>query len=201
MAVAYAYNALSFIFLESTLAPRIKQVYLYGSAVRGELTATSDIDLFIDCADENEKTVAQGAQAAVKRFYQSLDFKKWPHLQGTYPITIHAGELDQWELKKSIETEGILLYSKTVPVAGGKRQTLFTFILPKNKKKYLSITRRLFGRKEKGYNDTGLLGILNGKKMGATVVIVPQEGAYIASTFFNNEKIEYSFKECLIFDT
>ena len=198
MAIAYVCNALSFIFIESTLASHIRKVYLYGSAARGELTEKSDIDVFIDCSAQHEKIIEQGAKAAITRFYQSLDFKKWPHLQGTYPITVCAGELNQWELKNVVETEGILVYSNTPFSGTGKRHSLFMFTLPKNKKKYLSVTRRLFGRKEKGYKDAGILGIAQGKKIGATVILAPSEGASMLCTFFNNEKIDYSFKECIM---
>lgn len=200
MTVAYVYNALSFIFIESTLASRIRQVYLYGSAVREGLTAESDIDIFIDCAVQDEKIIEPGVKAALNRFYQSTDFKKWPYLQGTYPITIHAGELEHWELKKSIESEGILLYSKTVSGRGGKRSILFHFILPKNKKNYLSFIRTLFGRKEKGYKEHGLLKNLEGKKLSATVVLIPQENQQKIISFLNKERIDYSMKEIVVFD-
>ena len=200
MILAYVYNALSFIFIESTLALRIRQIYLYGSAVRGKLTVKSDIDIFIDCAAQDEKIIEQGVNGALHRFYQSADFKKWPYLQGTYPIVIHAGELERWELKKSIEAEGILIYSKTTVGKGGKRALLFSFILPKNKKKYLSFIRTLFGRKESGYKEHGILKEIEGKKLGATIVMVPQENQEKIVTFFNKEKIDYTLKEIVLFD-
>ena len=48
-AIAYAQDALTFLFLDNEEKGKIKGIYLFGSAVRGELEKESDIDLFIDC--------------------------------------------------------------------------------------------------------------------------------------------------------
>ena len=81
-----------------------------------------------------------------------------------------------------------------------ERKVLFTYELPKKKKRYLYFTRQLFGRKEKGYRDSGLLGELNGKKLGSNAIIVPKEGLKKILDFMQKSKIDYSMKEICVFE-
>ena len=68
-------NALSFVFLDADIKDSINSVYLFGSAVRNQLTKDSDIDIFIDC--KNEKLIENLSKAAINRFYHSKDYEKW----------------------------------------------------------------------------------------------------------------------------
>ena len=199
-AIAYAQNALSFIFLDSAIADLIKGIYLYGSAVRGELSKESDIDIFIDCDADKEESIERIAKAALSRFCNSKDFDKWKLFNFEHQISIQSGELEKWQLKTSIMADGILLYSKKSEILPAERKVLFSYELPKKKKLYLHFIRTLFGRKEKGYKDFGLLGELNGKKIGSNVIIVPKENQQRAMEFMQKEKINYSMKEICVFE-
>jgi predicted nucleotidyltransferase len=198
-AIAYVENALSFIFLDSGINDFIKSVYLYGSAVRGELKKDSDIDIFIDCNAEREEFVQGTVKAALSRFYRSKDYDKWKLFKFEHRISAQSGELMAWQLKTSIMAEGILLYSKKSEILPVERKVLFSYVLPKKKKQYLRFTRILFGRKEKEYKDAGLLGELSGKKMSSNVIIVPKENQQKTMEFMNKEKINYSMKEICLF--
>ena len=198
LAVSYAENALSFLFLDPMLLSYIDTIYLYGSAARGELTETSDIDFFISCLPEKEKEIEGAAKAAFSRFASSLDYDKWKRLGFTFPFSVHAGDFQQWELRNSILADGLLLYSKNISSLSGVRSILFIFELPKNKKKYLHFIRTFFGRKEKGYKEHGVLHELQGAKISATAVLVPKEHMQTVTEFFIKEKIFYSFKEVAI---
>lgn len=193
-AIAYTQNALSFIFLDATITNKCNAVYLFGSAARGEMERESDIDLFFDFENEEEKKEA-AISAALKRFYQSQDYQKWRLLSFTYPISIKVGKLDEWELKTSVLADGIILYSKEALISETKRHVLITYTLPRKKTKYLSLVRALFGRNEKGYKDTGLVGQCNGKRIATTVILIPKECVKSIFTFLQKEKIEYSFNE------
>ncbi|MBI3035813.1 nucleotidyltransferase domain-containing protein [Candidatus Woesearchaeota archaeon] len=199
-AVAYAQNALSFIFLDSSIDDLIKEIYLYGSAARGELGKDSDVDIFINCDAKKESIVEGVAKAALSRFYKSKDFDKWKFFKFDYAISFQAGELKTWQLRTSIMAEGVLLYSKKAEIMPAERKVLFTYELPKKKKQYLHFIRSLFGRKEKGYNDSGLLGEANGKKISANLIIVPKENQEKITGFMQKEKINYSMKEICIFE-
>lgn len=200
MSIAYAQNALSFIFLDSSINNFIKGIYLYGSAVRGELTDESDIDMFIDCDAKKENTVEGIAKAALSRFYKSKDFDKWRIFKFDYEISFQAGDLRTWQLKTSIIAEGILLYSKKAEIFPAERKVMFTYELPKKKNQYLHFIRDLFGRKEEGYKDLGLLGELNGKRISANLIIVPKENQQRITEFMQKEKINYSMKEICVFE-
>lgn len=198
-AIAYCHNALSFIFLDASINDCIKDVYLYGSAVRGELTDNSDIDIFIHCDTKKEEIVERIVKAALSRFYNSKDFDKWKLFKFDYTISVNAGDIMAWQLKTSIMAEGILLYSKTPEMLPGERQVLINYEIPKKKKQYLHFIRGLFGRKEKGYKDHGLLGEVNGKRLGKDVILIPKENQQKITEFMQREKINYSMKEICVF--
>jgi len=193
-AIAYAQNALSFVFLDATLIKKCNAIYLFGSAARGEMEKESDIDLFFDFGSEEEKKEA-ALHAALKRFYQSQDFQKWKLLGFTYPFSIKVGKLEEWELRTSVQADGILLYSKEPLISETKRHILITYTLPRKKTRYLSLVRTLFGRNEKGYKDTGIMGASHAKKIASTVILVPKEHVKPVFDLLQKEKIEYSFIE------
>ena len=199
-AIAYAQNALSFIFLDSSINDFIKGIYLYGSAVRGELTKDSDIDIFIDCVADKENIIGGVTKAALSRFYQSKDYDKWKLFKFDYTISFQAGDLMAWQPKTSIMAEGILLYSKKSETLPAERKILFSYELPKKKNQYLHFIRAFFGRKEKGYKAQGLIAELNGKKISTNVIIVPKENQQKAMQFMQKEKINFSMKEICIFE-
>ena len=199
-AIAYAQNALSFIFLDSSINDFVKGIYLYGSAVRGGLTKDSDIDIFVDCDADKEKIVEGISKAALSRFYKSKDYDKWKLFKFEHNISVQSGDLMTWQLKTSIMAEGIQLYSKKSEILPAERKVLFSYELPKKKKQYLRFIRALFGRKDKGYKDSGLLAELNGKRISSNVIIVTKENQQKTMDFMQKEKINYSMKEICVFE-
>ena len=197
-AIAYAQNALSFIFLQNEVKDKINSAYLYGSAVRGELLKESDIDVFIECEPEHEKTLEAISKSALSIFYGSNDFNKWKLFKFTPSISVQVGQFEGWELKTSILAEGILLYSKKPAILPATRKVLFSFQLPKKKKNYLNLTRVLYGRKEHGYKEHGFLKEVNGHKIASTVIIIPKEYQQKAMLLFQSKSISYSMKEIWI---
>jgi len=195
--VSYVMNAISFIMLDENIFSFINSIYLFGSFVRGEATKKSDVDIFIDCAEEKGKIVEKHVQLALKKFYSSKDFEKWKLLGINFPINIHVGNLEKWELKKSIMAEGILLYSKQF-VKEGKRKVLVKIELPKKRKNYLKITRLLYGRKE--YGKKGIVEELNGKKLSNNYFILPKENLNKLLKILHKYKINYSFTEFFTYD-
>ena len=197
--IAYAQNLLSFLFLDTQASTFIDHIYLYGSGARGELMAESDVDLFVDTAPEKVKLLERSAKSAYSRFSQSLDHQKWEKLGINYPFSIQVGKAKDWELYSSLLVEGVVLYSKQVDTSfEGKRFLLCTLVLPTIKAKYLLVIRTLFGRKEPGYRDTGLLGKIGGKKLGSNIILIPPQEKQKIFSFLDKEKIEYSFKEICI---
>ncbi len=191
-------NAISFIFLDPNIDSHINSIHLFGSAVRGDLTKDSDIDLFIDC--KNEREVENIVKSALSRFYRSKDYEKWQLLKFTYPISVQVGNIKEWQLKTSIYSEGLLLYSKKIEFESAERKVLFIFQLPKDKKKYLHLIRFLYGRKERGYKEHGLIKDVNGSKLSSNILIIPKENQLKLIEFLNKEKVDYTMKEICTFE-
>ncbi len=113
--------------MDESIKDFINSIYLFGSAVRKELMETSDIDIFIDCSPENEKNINGIAKAALSRFYKSKDYDKWRLLRFTHDISLQVGKLEEWKLKSSIMSEGIVLYSKKPLELKLERMRLISF--------------------------------------------------------------------------
>ena len=198
-AIAYAQNALAFLFLDNRIKDHIQKVYLFGSAVRGTLGKDSDIDIFIGCAKGKDDLVERSAKAAFSLFYQSRDYEKWKRFSFTYPFSVHAGTVEEWQLKTSIAAEGIILYSSIAVTDNVRHEIMIIMMLPKDKKKYLRLIRQLYGRKEEGYKDTGMVQNASGKKISTNVIIIPKENKEEIFGFLDKEKTDYSFREIAVF--
>jgi len=193
--LSYASDFLTFLFLERSVEERIISIYLFGSSVRGELSEDGDIDLFINCSKDNEKIVLKAAETAEKRFRSSKDFDKWEKFGFTYPIAIKAGPLDEWELKESIESEGIVIFSKSLQPKGLERVVIFLLDLPKDKKAYLVLTRKLFGRKERGFKTEGIVSKKNGERLGPNSLIVSKSSQHEIIEILHKHKTSFRMLE------
>jgi predicted nucleotidyltransferase len=192
--LAYSLNFISFIMLEK-ISEKILSVYLFGSSIRDELDKESDIDIFISCKKADEDEILKSAEIAEKRFRLSKDFDKWKLLYFTYPFSIKTGNIDEWELKNSIKTEGIQLFSKNVTESSHERSVIFIIDLPKNKKTYLSLTRELFGRKDKNFTSMGLVEKQNGIKLGAGIFMTPKTSQTEFISLLHKQKINFRMIE------
>ena len=102
--ISYAMDFASYLALK---VADIDRILLFGSVARGDFDDESDIDLFID-ADLNPKEV----QPILGLYELSEENKKYK-LEGIKnKISLKIGKLDEWKLKRSIISNGILLYGK-----------------------------------------------------------------------------------------
>lgn len=193
--ISYAFNFLIFLFLEPGVNDKIISVYLFGSAVRNELDKESDIDIFINCEKADEDLIAKAAKIAEKKFVKSQDFDKWHGFKFTYPISIKTGPLHEWQLKTSIESEGVELYSRNIQQQNTERLVMFSFDLPKSKKNYLKIKRELFGRIEKHYKSEGIVSKAGGKQLASNIFIVPKATQSKFIKVMHGKKINFSMTE------
>ncbi len=196
-ALAYCYNLFSFAFQKGEINKKIRAVHLFGSAVRGELTKKSDIDLFVECAKEDEETVQRGMASAIVTFTSSQDYEKWKLMKHTYPFSVQTGSLQEWDLKTSIISEGITLYTRKPHTLAGERSVLFVITYPKEKKKYIKTRRMLFGRDEEYYKGKGIVYQKGGKKIGPNVFIVPKEEQMKIIDLLAEQKVNYAMKEII----
>lgn len=197
-AISYCFDLLSFIFQNKDFSDRIKRIYFFGSAVRGELNEDSDIDIFFDCEKKHELKIKKCVDSGIIKFMQSQDYAKWKLLKFTYHFSAHLGDLNEWDLKLSISSEGYLLYSKKAVIDIGNREAIFKIKYPEIKREYIKIKRLLFGRNEEYYKDGGLIQSLNGSKLCSNVFMVPKEEQTRMIDFLAKQKIDFSMKEIIV---
>jgi len=145
--IAYATSFVSFILPK---IEDIKEVILFGSAARGEAEKDSDIDLFFNVDKEKQKLVEENTGKELNKFYKSKTSEAF-FLRGIKnSIKINVGELDEWKLKRSIISDGIVLYGRYNENPENLRCFVLFNIEPiQNITKRNRVIRKLFGRKEK----------------------------------------------------
>jgi len=175
----------------------VDEIILFGSVARQEADKTSDIDLFFNIKEKSkEKMISNEIKKELEKFYKSKTAEIWQLKGITNPIKVETGKLDEWKLKRSIISEGIVLYGKYKGVP--EKIIGFTYfnIKPiKDITKRNRIIRNLFGREEKTYSKKGTLENLNGKKLSPLSFILPIEHSQKIINFLNKEKIDFSFFE------
>ena len=173
----------------------VEEIILFGSVARGEATEKSDVDLFFN-TKENERNTKKIISYELKKFYNSRIYETFSLKGIKNPISSKTGNLDEWKLKRSIISDGIILYGKyKKSPERGKAFVLF-FIKPiKNVTKRNRIIRRLFGRKERGYSNEGIIKEISGKRLNSTTFLVPSEKVSEVLKILNSEKLNFSFFE------
>lgn len=190
-AMCYAY--ISYLFRERDIRKKIKTIYLFGSVARGDFDKESDIDIFIDLEKKNEALIKKSSSNALKKFY-AIEGKKW-ELKGVInPLAIKMGNLDEWELKEGIVREGIILFGQS-SASNMQKYLLFSFASIQEAKKRIRVIRKLFGRKEREYQEQGIVQKYNGKVLSSRIFFVPAFALKEITQFFAEEKISYEFEE------
>lgn len=189
--IAYAVSFVAFAL------PKIDvdEIILFGSVTRGEADEKSDIDLFFNVKKEDKK-VKEAISKVLEKFYKSKIAEIW-FLKGIKnPIKTEVGNLDKWKLKRSIISEGIVLYGKYKSMPEKNQGFVYFNLKPiKDITKRNRVLRKLFGRKEKNYLNEGLLSKIGGKKISAMSFISPLGKTKEIFEILNSEKIDFSFFE------
>ena len=187
---AYALAFVSFVL------PKLKsidEIILFGSSVRGEADETSDVDLFFNSLKEENEVIIKGELA---KFYKSKVAEVF-FLKGIKnPINVLVGNLNKWKLKRSIISEGTVLFGKYRSFPENLEGFVLISIAPiKNITKRNKIIRFLFGREEKAYSKKGLIQELNGKKISPSVFAVSISHSKEIIFFLNKEKVDFNIFE------
>ena len=190
----YIYSYLSYLFREKNTITKINKIFLFGSVARNDFDVESDIDLFIDTEKKNEPEIEKKISLALKKFNQ-IEGKKWEFKGIKNTLSVKVGLLEEWELKESIEKEGMILYSTSSTPNSFRKYLLFTFSPIISPKKRVKVIRTLFGRQEKMYKDKGIVQKYEGKILSPRVFLISPDALNIVTTLFSKEKIDYSFEE------
>lgn len=152
---------------------KIDKIILFGSAVTGNITKESDLDLFIDTKENLNKKIKDISE----RFYKSKEFMLFKLRKIENRFSIKVGELRKWrDLHRTITSNGVVLYSKYEPSElpiGTKHKVIFYWNkVGRNRGAFLN---KVYGYiiKEKRYS--GLLEKWGGKRLGKSCIIIPFE--------------------------
>lgn len=203
MIFSYIYDFISFVF-EREIKDKIKNIILYGSVASGEFDEESDVDIFVEVWDKNEKSkIEEKIKEQINKF-EEIASRKW-HPRGiTNNFSIIVGNLEdeKWEnLKHDIISNGILLYGKFERLPENKKhKVIMNFSLEKlNQKKKMKFIRKLYGYKtkteKKKYQQKGLLEKNKGEKLSSNCILVPIEKVKIFRNLFNKYKLTPEVRE------
>ena len=192
--IAYALDFTSFL-LESRVEP--KKVILFGSVVTGESDRESDIDIFIDIDESEEKKIRN-----VLKIFDKTFGDKW-RLKGVQnQLSLKVGNLEKWpKLKRSIQSYGILLYGKYSETPENMKSYLLFRLnfsrMPRAKK--VSIWRKLYDYSQKvgrkNYEKKGIIESLGGKKVEKSVVLIPTGNSQKFKEFLNKNRVDFLVNE------
>ena len=174
MIKAYASYFSSYLLANLKEKESIQKIILFGSAAKNEATKESDIDIFIEIKKENQK-IKKEIEKISKNFYKSRESLLFKSKGVDNKINLIIGRLDKWrDLKKSIESTGIVLYGKYVPfdISGKKHIIIFWDKIEKNRGAFLN---KIYGVKIKEKHYQGLIEKLGGRKLGKSSMMVPIE--------------------------
>ena len=192
--VGFAHAFVSFAL--PRLTSPLQEIILFGSVARGDFTGKSDIDLFLSVSSpEQTGKVEQELKVIEPKFYKSQIYGLWKQKGVNNPLSIKVGVLEQWELKRSIISDGIILYGKYKSDIKGKGYVLIPFVAIPDITKRNRIMRTLFGRVEEGYRKEGLVTKLGGRRIAPTVFFIPLQFADQVIPLLKKERLDYELLE------
>jgi predicted nucleotidyltransferase len=174
MIKAYASYFSSYLLANLKEKESIEKIILFGSAAKDEATKGSDVDIFVGIKKESKK-IKNEIEKVLKNFYKSRESLLFKSKGIDNKINLIIGKLDKWiNLKKSIESTGIVLYGKYVPsgISGKKHIVAFWDKVGKNRGAFLN---KIYGFKANKKHYKGLIERLGGKKLGKSSIMVPVE--------------------------
>lgn len=176
MIKAYASYFVSYLLKNLSDINNINRIILFGSAVKNELNKGSDVDVFVDVNKEN-KFFTNKVETLLKFFYDTNEALYFKTKGIDNKINIIISKLEKWkDLKKSIESTGIVLYGRYTPVdIEGKKYLIISWNnIKKNRGAFLN---KIYGFKVNNKSYKGLLENFNGRKVGKSTVMIPIENS------------------------
>lgn len=157
----------------------------------------SDIDLFIELySNDNKDNILKQSNLALKEFLKSENYNLWKLRNVDNVINCFVGTLKkQTDLKRSLISEGIVLYGKYFNKIKGSNYSLFSLEVINEKNKRYKVFRRLFGRNEKIIKTKGIVKELGGKQISTRVFLIPLKQAQIILKYLRKEKVNYHMIE------
>lgn len=173
----------------------VDEIILFGSAARQDAGKESDVDIFVNVT-KNEKKAKKTLQEQLRRFYKSSLYETYVLKGIRNPLMIEVGNLEKWKLKRSVISEGIVLFGKYKSMPTNVLGYSLFYLRPiKDITKRNKVIRGLFGRKENKKSSDGLVVRCGGKQISPTTFLIPLERSSQVIHFLSSEKQEYAFFE------
>ena len=194
--VAYAIDFVSFLIQKTKYRDKVKNIILFGSVARQEETEKSDIDLFIDIAQD--KNLEEEIEKIKEQFINSVKYQGyWKLLNVRNEIKMQVGQMEKWkELEPSLISNGIVIYGKYKPRVHSEKHRVFYIwenIRPNAKRVLLN--KQMFGYTQNKKRYLGILEIYNGERLGKGCITVPAEDANPFHRLFKKHKIAVKIKK------
>lgn len=192
--IGFTQSFVSFVLPRITIP--IQEIILFGSVARGDFTSKSDIDIFFSVSSSEQIIKGEQELKVIEpKFYKSQMYEVWKQKGIINPLSVKIGILDQWDLKRSVISDGIVLYGKYKSEIKGKGYLLIPFAAIPDITKRNRIMRTLFGRTEEGYSKEGLVAKLGGRRIAPTVFFIPLPFADQVIPLLKKEKMNYKLIE------
>lgn len=185
---SYASYFVSYLLANLKSMEEINNIILFGSVTKEEATKESDVDIFVELKKENRK-LKKEIEKSVEEFYKSREALLFKTKGIDNKINLIIGKFDKWnELKKSIESTGIILYGKYHggKIEGKKYLIIFWDNIKKNRGAFLN---KIYGFRVKEKSYKGLIEILAGKKLGKSSMMIPVEHKKEIETLLEKYKV------------
>lgn len=168
---------------------KIDEIILFGSVARGDFTEKSDIDIFVNTKNEKIESILT---RLLDKFYKSRTGQDYMLRGINNKIKLSVGDLEKWKLKRSVVSDGIVLYGgyKGMP-KDVDHYYFFAFEPIKDISKRNRVIRKLFGRGEV----KGLSEKLDIKKISERSFVTPSKNLDYIVNLFKKEKIDYKMFE------
>ena len=194
---SYAIDFVSFLMqnLKDNEKEKIKSMILFGSVARGESGKESDVDIFIDVMNDEEK-IEKETRRIIEDFFHSVKYTKYWKLLGIdNEFQVIVGKISEWNLKDSMLGNSFILYQAYSPKLkdGDNKIILFWDAVPNNSKRVM-LNKKISGYNHYGKLYKGILEIYNGKKIGSNVIIIPAEQLNLFLKEFHKFKIPVKIK-------
>lgn len=170
----YASYFVSYLLKELEEISNLNKIILFGSAARGEAVKDSDVDIFIEIK-RKDKRFERRVDKILNDFYKSREGLIFKAKGLDNKINLIIGKLEEWkDLKKSIESSGIILYGKYAYGGKGERKYAIIFWdkVGVNRGAFLN---RLYGFRVGKKKYLGFLKQRGGRKLGKSSVMLPIE--------------------------
>lgn len=198
--LAYASTFVTFIIRNMPAEMKhIKAIIVYGSVAKGEASAESDVDLFVDTSHEK---IAQKIEQIAAEFLESREAALYKTEGIGNEVNVKVGELQKWkDLHHSIMNSGIVLWQKykmeNTPEDAKHNYLFFWNKIGKNRGAFLNI---LYGYTIGKKKYKGLVQKNAGMRTGKSSILVPAEYQEEFIALFKKYKVQVRQKEVWVYE-